>query len=277
MIPTPHSVLPIGRSMPLLGISQPADAPYFDSLSELDSWAARSSKKLAGILQYCARHPIVDGDKQGKLLVCHDYKGGYTESPSSLSYTFNFWPSCDTFVYFSHHCVTVPPPGWITAAHRQGVKILGTLIFEGSAGPDCLRLLVGNPPDSKTGPGIPPSTRGTLPVSRHYARLLADLAHQRGFDRYLLNFECPLEGGIEQAEALTAWNTLLQSELQAMVGSHAQAIWYDRVVFTGELRWQDRLNSFNLPFFLSSTSFFTNYTVRTLYFLPAISYQQTAF
>ena len=28
---------------------------------------------------------------------------------------------------FSHHRVTIPPSGWISSAHRQGVKILGTL------------------------------------------------------------------------------------------------------------------------------------------------------
>ena len=36
---------------------------------------------------------------------------------------------------------------------------------------------------------------------------------------------------------------------------------YDSVVFNGQLRWQDRLNGYNLPFFLPSTGFFTNYTV----------------
>jgi len=36
---------------------------------------------------------------------------------------------------------------------------------------------------------------------------------------------------------------------------------YDSVVITGQLAWQDRLNSFNLPFFLSSTGLFSNYTV----------------
>lgn len=33
------------------------------------------------------------------------------------------------------------------------------------------------------------------------------------------------------------------------------------MIFTGHLRWQDRLNSLNLPFFLSSAALFTNYTV----------------
>ena len=36
---------------------------------------------------------------------------------------------------------------------------------------------------------------------------------------------------------------------------------------TGQVRWQDRLNNYNLPFFPSSTAFFTNYTARTITFI----------
>lgn len=36
---------------------------------------------------------------------------------------------------------------------------------------------------------------------------------------------------------------------------------------TGQVRWQDRLNNYNLPFFVPSTGFFTNYTVRIAVFL----------
>jgi mannosyl-glycoprotein endo-beta-N-acetylglucosaminidase len=133
-------------------------------------------------------------------------------------------------------------------------------IFESGGDEDCLRLLVGHLPKSTTGPAIQ-SLPATLPLSPHYARLLAELAYLRGFDGYLLNFECPLLGGIEQTRTLAAWIRLLQSELEAKVGSHAQSIWYDSVIFNGQLRWQDRLNSLNLPFFLSSTGLFTNYTV----------------
>ncbi|KAJ7250390.1 glycoside hydrolase family 85 protein [Mycena rebaudengoi] len=246
--------------MPLTGSSTiGVDAPYFDSLEALDVWAVTPKKRLEGVLKY---HPrtLSASKTRGKLLVCHDYKGGYTESPFSLAYTFNFWSSAETFVYFSHHRVTVPPPGWITAAHRQGVKMLGTLIFEGGGEDDCLRLLVGRLPKSKTGPARQPTQLSSLPLSPHYARLLAELAHQRGFDGYLLNFECPLRGGYEQTRALAAWITLLVEELKARVGPYAEAVWYDSVVVTGQLAWQDRLNAFNLPFFLSSTSIFTNYT-----------------
>ncbi|KAH7921986.1 glycoside hydrolase family 85 protein [Leucogyrophana mollusca] len=227
------------------------NAPFFESLEELDAWAATPSSKLAGVVGF--KPTKETSNSRGKLL------GGYTESPSGLCYTFNFWTYCDTFVYFSHHRVTIPPSGWTTAAHRQGVKMLGTLIFEGSGEADCLRLLVGLPSGSQSSMG-PVTPTATLPLSKHYARLLAEVAYQRGFDGYLLNFECPLRGGPEQARTLAAWIQILRTELQAKVGVHAQAVWYDSVIFNGQLRWQDRLNSLNLPFFLSSDTFFTNYT-----------------
>ncbi|THU86766.1 hypothetical protein K435DRAFT_970165 [Dendrothele bispora CBS 962.96] len=254
---------------------------YFESLEELDEWSKNISRfrPFEDVLPYRPRSISVLDDEidhrspgsKGKLLVCHDYKGGYTESPFELAYTFQYWHTCDVFIYFSHHRVTVPPPGWTTAAHRQGVKMLGTLIFEhDEAKPDCLRLLVGQLPKSPTGPASPiqssPTSSLSLPLSPHYARLLAQLAAQRGFDGYLLNFECPLlQGGVEQTRVLAAWITLLKKELRDKVGMHAEVVWYDSVIFTGHLAWQDRLNSLNLPFFLSSDSIFTNYTWRPTY------------
>ncbi|OBZ65487.1 Cytosolic endo-beta-N-acetylglucosaminidase 2 [Grifola frondosa] len=251
--------------MPLNGTNHTVnvfdDSPYFKSLSDLDAWAKSPSNKLKGVMPYHSREVVegVQAHNRGKLLVCHDYKGGYTESPSALSYTFNFWPYCDTFIYFSHHRITVPPSGWTNAAHRNGVRMLGTLIFESSGEEDCLRLLVGALPKCKTGPAIPHGDT-SLPLSPHYAYLLAELAYQRGFDGYLLNFECPLRGRLEQTRILAAWISLLEIELKRRVGSHAEAIWYDSVVLTGDLRWQDRLNHYNLPFFIPSSGFFTNYT-----------------
>ncbi|KAG5637429.1 hypothetical protein H0H81_004588 [Sphagnurus paluster] len=209
------------------------DAPYFSTLKEFDTWiAGPTNRKLDGILEYSARPKPQSG---GKLLVSFPLV--------------RFLPL--QLIYLQ---------GWITAAHRQGVKILGTLIFEGDGEEDCLRLLVGNLPSSVNGPAKPPSEATPLPLSPHYAKLLAELAWKRGFDGYLLNFECPLKGGIEQCRTLTAWITILQAEILARVASHGEIIWYDSVIFTGQLAWQDRLDSLNLPFFLSSSGLFTNYT-----------------
>ena len=76
-----------------------------------------------------------------RTLVCHDFKGGYGKDNAAFGlilepytyekdYRFFHWDKCDLFVYFSHHFVTIPPVGWIAAAHRNGTPILGTLITE---------------------------------------------------------------------------------------------------------------------------------------------------
>lgn len=134
-------------------------------------------------------------------------------------------------------------------------------ILEGGAASECLRLIVGQLPQSKTGSAAQSAVGSTLPVSPYYAIALAKLAAEHGFDGYLLNFECSLQGGLEEARALAAWITLLQSELIERVGPHAEAVWYDSVTFGGILLWQNRLNAYNLPFFIPSTGFFSNYWV----------------
>ncbi|KAF9558384.1 glycoside hydrolase family 85 protein [Agrocybe pediades] len=228
--------------MPTAGATQPPafERQYFKSLQELDEWApGRSATRYEGVQKFIPRRPNAEALKRGRLL----------QRSQILTY-------CS----FSHHRVTVPPPGWVSAAHRQGVKMLGTLIFEGGGEEDTLRLLLGKTPTSVTGRNGRKDGKKSVPVSAHYVKVLAELARERGFDGYLLNFECPLTGQLDQARPLAAWISILQSELLEKVGPHAETIWYDSVVINGELQWQDRLNSVNLPFFLPSTGFFTNYT-----------------
>ncbi|KAK8782884.1 hypothetical protein V5799_015772 [Amblyomma americanum] len=84
----------------------------------------------------CAVEPLNATIRRGrpedpKILVCHDMMGGYHDDrfihggEDSGSYRFHHWQIIDTFVYYTHSLVTIPPPGWITAAHRHGVKVLG--------------------------------------------------------------------------------------------------------------------------------------------------------
>ena len=46
------------------------------------------------------------------------------------------------FSSFSHHRVTIPPPGWSTAAHRHGVKMLGVLYVQYYDCPSALLTLI---------------------------------------------------------------------------------------------------------------------------------------
>ena len=54
---------------------------------------------------------------------------GHSVRPlSSMCYVGDNW--CDVHdpaSSFAHNRITIPPSGWITAAHRQGVKMLGTM------------------------------------------------------------------------------------------------------------------------------------------------------
>ena len=54
----------------------------------------------------------------GQIQVDCDTACGFAEA-----YRLNAWHCVDVFVYFSHHLVTIPPPGWINAAHRNGVPV----------------------------------------------------------------------------------------------------------------------------------------------------------
>lgn len=64
-----------------------------------------------------------------QLLVCHDMAGGYHEDAwaqgcqCSNPFYISHWHLIGTFIYFSHSFVTIPPPGWINAAHQHDVLV----------------------------------------------------------------------------------------------------------------------------------------------------------
>ncbi len=117
------------------------------------------------------------------------------------------------------HCAS------LSTAIKSTILFVYYRIFEEGGEEDSLRLIVGKIPSSKT--GQVGQAAFTLPLSPYYAKLLAELARERGFDGYLLNFECRLGGSLEQTRALSAWITLLQSEILDKVGPHGETIWYE--------------------------------------------------
>jgi endo-beta-N-acetylglucosaminidase D len=147
------------------------------------------------------------------VLLCHDYAGNYHdyESVQELGqneemYNCEYLQNIDTFVYFSHKLVCVPPPTWINTLHRNGIKALGTILVEPQT-KDTARLL------QRTVTGDD--------MKFILARTLADIAKHYGFDGYLVNIEKPFPRDDWTLEALQAF--LVQ--LRANLGEQMQLIW----------------------------------------------------
>ncbi|KAG5237408.1 cytosolic endo-beta-N-acetylglucosaminidase [Salix suchowensis] len=186
-----------------------------------------------------------------RLLVCHDMKGGYVDDKwvqggtNADAYAIRHWYLIDVFVYFSHKLVTLPPPCWTNTAHRHGVKVLGTFITEWDEGRlICNKLLA------------------TKESAQMCAERLAELAIDLGFDGWLINMEVGLLE--EQIPILKEFVSHLTHTMHSSM-PESLIIWYDSVITTGNLSWQDQLNEKNKPFFDICDGIFVNYTWKSNY------------
>ncbi|XP_060831434.1 cytosolic endo-beta-N-acetylglucosaminidase-like isoform X1 [Bombus pascuorum] len=184
----------------------------------------------------------LDREVHPKTLLCHDMKGGYLEdrfiygSESYDSYLFYHWSVIDTFVYFSHHFITVPPFGWINAAHNHGVKVLGTVITERE--------------------GIWDVILEYHEEVRRFADALILVAKFYKFDGWLLNIENTIKS--EQVNNLIYFVKYLTENIHEAI-RNSEIIWYDSVTNEGKLNWQNELNSKNIDFFLNCDAIYLNY------------------
>lgn len=184
-----------------------------------------------------------------RTLLCHDMMGGYLEdrfiqgSAVQHPYCFYHWQCVDVFVYFSHHTVTIPPVCWTNAAHRHGVCVLGTFITEWTEGGRlCEAFLAG-------------AERSYQAVADRLVQI-AELFH---FDGWLINIENTLSpAAVRNTPPFLRY---LTARLHRQVPG-GLVLWYDSVVQTGQLKWQDELNEHNRVFFDSCDGFFTNYNWR---------------
>lgn len=91
---------------------------------------------------------------------------------SKSCYHFQHWHLINSFCYFSHNFVTIPPPGWTNAAHTNGVKVLGTIITEWEDGAAlCMELLQSEEQIQRT------------------VNILVEMAEYYGFEGWLVNIE----------------------------------------------------------------------------------------
>lgn len=211
-----------------------------ENLKQLRSWESKLLQKPA-----IPPRKRVLSESKNKVLFCHDMMGGYLDdrfiegTSNCNAYRLFHWSKLDSFVYFSHNFVTIPPLGWIIAGHKHGVKVFGTIITEWDQGAEiCQELL-----ESKE-------------TVLSFCRQICEITKFYGFDGWLLNIENKIR---EQEVDMLVY---LAQQLTIMIHDavpESEIIWYDSVICTGELKWQDELNILNRKFFDVTDGIFLNY------------------
>ncbi|XP_055610935.1 cytosolic endo-beta-N-acetylglucosaminidase isoform X2 [Uranotaenia lowii] len=190
---------------------------------------------------------FVDDRTRPQVLLCHDFKGNYladrfingTTGEQWVDYRFYNWAAIDVFCYFSHNFVTIPTLQWLNCAHKNGVRVIGTLIIEG-----------GNS-------GLLKDILQSEEFYRKVADALVQVAKICQFEGWLLNIETTLDG--DKIPMLKDFVAYLTKKSHEQIPD-SQIIWYDAITEKGLLNWQNELNAQNQGFFAACDGIFLNYT-----------------
>lgn len=167
-----------------------------------------------------------------QVLVCHDYKGNYLDdryigygTRKWEEFRFYNWSVVDIFCYFSHNLITIPTLQYLNAAHLNGVKVIGTFIVESNDGQNVLHEIL---------------------KSREQAEKVADslveISKRLKFEGYLLNIEVPVNS--DKIPMLKHFVHYLTQKTHEEIPD-GMILWYDSVVVSGALLWQNELNEKN--------------------------------
>lgn len=151
-------------------------------------------------------------------------------------YAFGYWQYIDTLVFWggsaSEGLILAPNATVIDAAHRNGVKVYGTIFFPPTAYGgqiQWVRDFVQQPVIDKL-----------VEVAKHY-----------GFEGWFINQETA--GGDTQLA------TSMRSMMQYARGKGVELMWYDAMTESGSISWQNALTSANDAFLTDSNSMFLNF------------------
>lgn len=155
------------------------------------------------------------------------------EQPVFNLYNFTNWAYIDKLVWFggtSVETVQVPSSPWVNAAHKNGVKAIANIFFApnqfGGSTATMLNFLEKNDEDEFV--SIPPM----IAMMEYY-----------NFDGWFINEETTTNS----STALLMYEFLrdLTTQVEAL---GKEVMWYDAMLLSGSVNWQNRLNANNSPF-----------------------------
>lgn len=157
-------------------------------------------------------------------------QGGHGQSADGARtaanvYNFSFWHYLDICYYFGHQLLTIPPTVWTNAAHKNGVRCLGTLNLNDL-----------------------PNVGAFVGDTGRVSATLSQIASYYGFDGYLFNYE----GGSDIGAPLKTIMANLRT-------GGLTIVWYDSPISNGGWGYANRLTDAALPFFVAAGAFQANY------------------
>ncbi|MGK4579437.1 endo-beta-N-acetylglucosaminidase [Kitasatospora sp. HPMI-4] len=146
-------------------------------------------------------------------------------------YAFGYWQYVNTLVFWggsaSEGLILAPNPTVIDAAHRNGVKVYGTVFFPPAAYGGQLQWV--RDFVRKSGSRYPVADK-LVQVAKYY-----------GFDGWFVNQET---GGGDSALATELRDTMTYARAQGRI----EFQWYDAMTASGDVGWQEQLDSANSAF-----------------------------
>ncbi|KHT61098.1 glycoside hydrolase [Alteromonas macleodii] len=261
----------------------PNSPPFALTLEQLEQWSSQSkwvdSRNVATIplarrdtatLFGNDGNPVIQ-DRAAKVLYAPDGMNNFgnylARQPKFNLYNFTHWSDIDILNWFAgtaKHTVQIPAKPWVDAAHKNGVKVIGS-VFLGVA---------------QWG-GSADTVEQLLIQDAEGRFLLADklihIAQFYGFDGWLINQETDLtsvkdkNNNLVEGEKNAARGQKLATKMLAFVQyltanapSGMEIHWYDSMVASGEVKWQNELNEVNSRYLSdknlrSSDAIFLNY------------------
>ncbi len=160
----------------------------------------------------------------------NDLGGQRTATARFNGYVFTHWPQIDVFAWFAgtaERGVQLPSRGWVEAAHRNGVPVIGTVFFAPVA-------WSGSP--KTVASFLRRDAQGRFPAAAQLVRI----ARYYGFDGWFVNAET---GGADGAAMID-----FMAELRRIAPADMTIHWYDALLPDGRVVWQNALTPANARF-----------------------------
>lgn len=221
-------------------------APYILTVDELKQWTstgATASNDLICTVPLRTRftntttqfNPALSNNMQIAYLPdgMNNFGNYYGEQPQFNLFNFTHWAYIDKLVWFggtASQTIQLPSSPWANAAHKNGVKIFGNVFFSPTAFGGTTATLTNFLEQDGGGNFI--AIPKMIAIMQHY-----------NFDGWFVNQET----ATNSATAALMYSFVKELTAQAeAVGK--EVMWYDAMILSGSVGWQNRLNTNNSPF-----------------------------